>query len=88
MTNQKDSKNEKEITIIVNGRERTVAGKEISFDVLVRLAFESPPTGQFICFTITFRKGSGNKPEGNLAEGETVKLKKGTIFNVTATDKS
>ena len=87
MTNEKEKK-EKETTIIVNGREKTVTGKEISFNSLVQLAFETPPTGQNICFTITYRKGQGNKPEGTLAEGEDVKVKKGTIFNVTATDKS
>ena len=87
MTNDKEKK-EKETTIIVNGREKTVSGKEIGFDELVRLAFEKPPTGQNICFTITFRKAMGNKPEGTLAEDDTVKVKKGTIFNVTATDKS
>lgn len=85
MTNDKEKK---ETTIIVNGREKTVTGKEIGFNELVQLAFETPPTGQNICFTITYRKGQGNKPEGTLAEGEDVKVKKGTIFNVTATDKS
>ncbi len=79
---------EKEITIVVNGREKTVSTKELSFDALVSLAFENPPTGEFSCFTITFRRGQGNKPEGSLAEGETVKLKDGMIFNVSATDKS
>ncbi|MEL7688978.1 multiubiquitin domain-containing protein [Citromicrobium bathyomarinum] len=87
MTNDKDKK-EKETTVIVNGREKVVNGKEICFDELVKLAFDNPPTGQNICFTITYRKAMGNKPEGTLAEGECVKVKKGTIFNVTATDKS
>jgi hypothetical protein len=41
-----------------------------------------------ICFTITYRRGQGNKPEGTLDDGDTVKLKEGMIFNVTATDKS
>jgi len=85
--NEKKKPN-KEITIIINGREKTVSGKLISSDELVELAFDNPPTGEFICFTITYRKGHGNKPDGNLAEGETVKVKKGMIFNVTATDKS
>ena len=79
---------EKEITIIVNGRERTVTGKEVTFDQLVALAFDSPPTGENIQFTITYRRGPGNKPEGSVVEGETVKVKKGMIFNVTSTDKS
>jgi Multiubiquitin len=39
-------------------------------------------------FTVTYRRGEGNKPEGTLVEGETVKVKEGMIFNVTATDKS
>lgn len=83
-----ENKPEKEISIIVNGREKTVVGKEISAAELIELAFDNPPTGEFICFTITYRKGHGNKPDGNLAEGESVKVKKDMIFNVTATDKS
>jgi|TARA_R100000501_G_C2599738_1_gene97185 hypothetical protein len=87
MANEK--KPAKEITIIVNGREKTVEkNDQISSSELVALAFNAPPTGEFICFTITYRKGHGNKPDGNLAEGESVKVKKGMIFNVTATDKS
>lgn len=79
---------EKQITIVVNGREKTVDKEKLTFDQLIDLAFDDPPSGEFICFTITFRRGQGNKPEGMLAEGETVKLKEGMIFNVTATDKS
>lgn len=76
------------ITIIVNGREKIVPKDELTTADLIALAFENPPTGEFICFTITYRRGHGNKPEGTLAEGESVKPKKGMIFNVTATDKS
>lgn len=78
----------KDISIIVNGREKPATTKELTFDQLVALAFDDPPSGEFICFTITFRKGHGNKPEGTLIEGETVKIKDGMIFNVTETDKS
>ena len=79
---------EKEYTIVVNGREKTVRATELGEDDLVALAYENPPTGELICFTITYRRGQGNKPEGTLDEGDTVKLKEGMIFNVTATDKS
>ena len=79
----------KDVTIIVNGREKVVPkNAELTFDELVARAFDDPPTGEFICFTITYRKGQGNKPEGTLPEGESVKVKEGMIFNVTATDKS
>lgn len=82
------SDHDKDITIVVNGREKIVTGKELSFAQLVALAFDTPPTGENIVFTITYRRGQGEKPEGSLVEGETVKIKKGMIFNVTATDKS
>jgi multiubiquitin len=85
----KDKDKDKTITIIVNGREKEVPkNDDQSFDELVALAFDNPPTGEFICFTITYRKGQGNKPEGTLPEGESVKVKDGMVFNVTATDKS
>ncbi|MEZ5874816.1 MAG: multiubiquitin domain-containing protein [Hyphomicrobiales bacterium] len=83
-----DHHHEKETIIIVNGREKSVPGKEISFSQLVALAFDTPPTGENIVFTITYRRGHSEKPEGSLVEGESVKIKKGMIFNVTATDKS
>jgi hypothetical protein len=54
----------------------------------VKLAFPTPPPGESIVYTVTYRKGEGHKPEGTLTEGERVKVKDGMIFNVTATDKS
>ena len=77
-----------DISIIVNGREKTVSETELSFSEIVRLAFENPPTGENFCFTITYRNGYDCKPEGSLVEGQTIKIKKGMIFNVTSTDKS
>jgi hypothetical protein len=75
--------------IVVNGQEKTVTVEVISFDELVSLAYDgNPPTGDNWSFTITYRRGHGNKPEGSLLEGETVKVKKGMIFNVTGTDQS
>ena len=79
----------KEITIIVNGREKTVGiREELTFDKLVSLAFDNPPTGEFIEFTITYRHGAGNKPQGTLTKNDVVRVKEGMIFNVTPTDKS
>lgn len=84
----KNPESDREITIIVNGREKIVTVKELPEGELVNLAFDNPPTGEFICFTITYRRGHGNKAEGTLEEGESLKLKEGMIINVTATDKS
>jgi hypothetical protein len=52
------------------------------------LAFNPVPTGPNIVFTVTFRKGPLENPEGTLTPGETVEIKDGMIFDVTATDKS
>ena len=82
-----DQGHNKSFTIIVNGREKVVTAKEMSFADVVALA--GLPTGPNIVFTVTYRRGHGNKPDGSLVEGgDPVKVKEGMIFNVTATDKS
>ncbi len=58
--------------------------RELTFAQVVALAPDLP-TGPNVIFTVTFKRGHGNKPEGTLTEGETVKVKEGMIFNVTAT---
>lgn len=78
----------KEFTIVVNGRQKVVTQRELSFGEVVKLAFGNPPNGGNTIYTITYRRGEGSKPEGTLVEGESVKIKDGMIFNVTATDKS
>lgn len=81
--------NEKMTTIIVNGRPREVEGKEITFDAIVHLAFDPPPYGENTIFTVTYRKGGNeNRPEGVMVEGDSIKIKKGTTFNVSATNRS
>lgn len=85
---QEGQGHDKHFTIIVNGRQKVVTTKEITFTELVVLAFENPPSGQNILFTITYRHGQHENPEGTLMEGGTVKIKEGMIFNVIPTDKS
>ena len=89
MTDEKDKGREpKTTTIIVNTREKHVTGKEVTFEQIVGLAFEQPPTGENIEITIAYRRGSGDKPTGTMHPGEHLKVKEGMIFDVTATDKS
>lgn len=83
-----DNEHQKEFTIVVNGREKVVSQRELTFDALVALAFDNPPNTGNTIYTITFRRGEGNKPEGTLVEGESVTLKNRMIINVTSTDKS
>jgi len=78
----------KEFTIIVNGKKKVVAKKELSFDELVALAFNPVPTGPKVLITITYEAGPHENPEGTLPKGQRVKIKDGMIFNVKHTDQS
>ena len=89
--NEKDQiskPDDKTFSITVNGREKRVEHDELSFDELVDLAFDDPAKGPQIVFTITFREAGGRIPEGELDEGQKLKVRDGTIVNVTRTDQS
>ena len=86
--NQLDRPNDKMFLITVNGRQRQVERDELSFDELVDLAFDDPARGPQIVFTITFREAGGRIPEGEIDEGQRLKVRDGTIINVTRTDQS
>ena len=86
--NQVNRSDDKTFSIIVNGRPKEVERDELSFNELVDLAFDDPARGPQIVFTITFREAGGRIPEGELDEGERLKIRDGTIINVTRTDQS
>ena len=86
--NQVDGPDDKTFSIIVNGRPTEVERDELSFDELVDLAFDDPARGPQIVFTITFREAGGRILEGELDEGQRLKVRDGTIVNVTRTDQS
>jgi len=93
MNNSEEHKNEapgqnKEFTIIVNGREKIFTDKKISFIQVVELAFDTTEIDGNICYTVTYSKGEDKKPKGTMVKGDMVPVKSGMIFNVTATDKS
>ena len=85
---QIDGPDAKTFLITINGRQRQVDHDELSFDELVNLAFDDPARGPQIVFTITFRNAAGRIPEGELDEGQRLKVRDGTIINVTRTDQS
>jgi hypothetical protein len=81
---------EKEVTIIVDGTQHEWNKKEdISYEQVVDLAYDgSPPTGENVQITVGYHRGHGDKPEGDLEPGQSVKVKDGMVFDVTATDRS
>jgi hypothetical protein len=80
-------KDEKTVMIFVNTREKHVAKGDVTFDQIIALAYEVPPNGENVLFTVMYRKAEGNK-DGFLVQGGSVKAHKGMMFNVSATDKS
>lgn len=78
----------KKFNIIVNGRPKEVSKNRLSFVEIVQLAFPDAVFNETTAYTVTFKRGPANTPEGSLVEGASVNLKNGMVFNVTATDKS
>jgi hypothetical protein len=80
---------EKAVTIIVDGTPHPWAEKEISYEQVVNLAYDdNPPSGDQVDISVGYRRGHGEKPEGDLEPGQSVKVKDGMIFDVTATNRS
>ncbi len=79
---------DKSIDIIVNGVKNPVYSDEVSFDQVVDIAYPNGGRGPLIKYTVDFYNGAGRPPEGKLTEGQKVKEKDGTVFNVTRTDRS
>jgi len=77
----------KTVTIYVNTRPYTVDKDEISFEEVTKLAYPTTTPGANIGYTVTYQRAHGNK-DGDLVAGQSVKVKDGMIFDVTATDLS
>jgi hypothetical protein len=88
VANAKDDHEAKATDIVVNGQKKEFAGKEISYREVVELAFDNPWGNPNVIYTVTFTRGHDDKPQGTLVDGQSVKVKKSMVFNVTRTDKS
>jgi hypothetical protein len=80
---------DRDFWIVVNGRRKEVHKRRLTFAEVVALAFPTAPPSDKIIYTVAYRNGGNDRhPEGTLVAGESVKIKDGTVFDVTATDKS
>lgn len=77
----------KTVGIFVNTKPHTVPKGEISFETVTALAYPTTPPGGNIGYTVTWQRGHGSK-DGTLVAGQSVRVKDGMIFDVTATDLS
>lgn len=77
-----------EITIIVNGRPRVINKYTLSFFEIIRLAFPDAQQDTKTIFTVVYKNGPDENPQGSLVKGQSITLKNRMIINVTKTDKS
>lgn len=78
----------REYHILVNTRPKEVVKPTLNFWEVVKLAFPQAEPNPTTYYTVTYKRGPKANPEGSMVAGETVHLKDGMLFNVTATDKS
>lgn len=83
------SRNEPQFSIVVNGRQKFVTDRHVTFEQVVYLAFNPVPSGPDVVFTVTYRNADRPR-EGSLVAGSEAVLVKpsGTIFDVQHSNKS
>ena len=79
----------KTVTIIVEGTPHEWPKEQKSLLIRsVTWVFPDYSASDGKAYTITFERGEGNKPEGQLVKGGSEKVKDGMIFNVSRTGES
>lgn len=76
------------VTIIVEGTPHEWDQNKISYDEVVTLEVPDYAQHPEITYSIKYKNGPGNKPEGILVKGASVKVKNGMIFSVSETGQS
>lgn len=79
---------EKEITIIVEGTPHSWTRDTISYDEVVTLEVPDYAQHPDVTYSVKYKNGHGNRPEGTLAKGESIKAKDRMIFSVSETGQS
>ena len=78
----------KTVNIVVNGTEHQWPKEEITYTDVVKLEVPNYSETSGIVYSVKYRRGHGEKPEGVLSPGGSVKVKEGMIFNVSETGQS
>jgi hypothetical protein len=78
----------KTVTIIVEGTPHEWPKGEITYAEVVTLEVPDYAQHSEITYSVTYKRGHGEKPEGILVKGGSVKVKDGMIFRVSETGQS
>lgn len=79
---------QKLVTIVVEGTPHEWPKDDISYAEVVTLEVPDYVQHPEITYSVSYKKGHGNKPEGILAPGASVKVKEGMVFYVSETGQS
>lgn len=72
--------------IFVNGIETVVRQEDLKFNEVVSLAKDLPAPGPGVEYIVAYEKAASVPHGGTLIQGEQVRIKNGTEFEVTATN--
>ena len=78
----------KTVTIVVEGTPHEWPKGEISYDEVVTLEVPNYSPSSGISYAVKYTRAHGDKPEGILAPGGSVKVKEGMVFSVSETGQS
>jgi Multiubiquitin len=76
------------VTIIVEGNPYEWPKEKISYAEVVTLEVPNYPQHPEITYSVKYKKGHGDKPEGVLSPGASVRVKEGMVFSVSETGQS
>ncbi len=78
----------KTVTIVVNGTPHEWPKGEITYAEVVTLEIPDYSQHPEITYSVKYKNGHGDKPEGVLSPGGSVRVKEGMIFSVSETGQS
>lgn len=76
------------VTLIIEGTAHEWPKDEITYEEVVTLEVPDYPQHAAINYSVKYKRGQGNKPEGTLVKGDSVKVKEGMVFSVSETGQS
>ena len=82
------AEDKKLVTIVVDGTPHEWPKTEINYAEVVTLYDSNYPQHPEITYTVKYKRGQGEKPEGVLVLGASVKVKNEMVFSVSKTGQS
>lgn len=78
------------IIVIVNGVDKTLSAgiERLSYEEVVTLAYGTYNSSSSIIYSIAYSNGPVENKKGVLVKGDSVRIRKGMIFNVGCSNKS